>query len=106
MSQFKSQLNVKEIREFFNPTGSFSRKYKTAADLLTTLRRNDFQICKVATYSHHVTIKLGCGAVLSVYTASGKVMAQGKLKGCGSQEAMQMLGQLLPKNTTWMLQME
>ena len=106
MSQVKCQLNVKENRELFDPQGSFARTYKTAAALLQSLRMNEFHICKVTPETHHVTIKLGCGATLSVYTASGKVMAQGKLTGCGSQEAMQMLREMLPENTIWQLHME
>ncbi len=102
MSRFQSQLNAKELREFFDPQGTFAKKHVAGAELLRCLKEADFHICEVKDAGHHIWIRLGCGAILLTYL-SGKVLVQGRLLGQEGRESKRLLDRLLPADTIWQL---
>ena len=105
MSKFKSELNAKEKRELFDPAGSIAIKHPAGIRMLVSLKIADFHICEVIPHEHHLAIRLGCGAVLSVYR-SGKVMIQGRLHGSGAGETKEMLVKILPAQTIWQIRLD
>lgn len=105
MSRIKSALNAQEKRELFDPQGSLANNHPAGAKLLRDLTEADFHVCEVVNQAHHCLIRLGCGAILSIYK-SGKVMVQGRLHGTGSGESKEMLEKLLPHNTIWQVRLD
>ena len=104
MSRFKAALNAKEKRELFDPQGTFANNHPGGFKWLYALMEAQFHISEVVRHEHHCSIRLGCGAVLSVYK-KGKVMVQGRLHGLGSTESKEMLEELLPRNTIWQVRL-
>jgi hypothetical protein len=105
MSRIRSELNAEELKYFYEIEGAFARRHPQGHQMLETMRREDFHVCQVVEHDYHALIRLGCGAILSVYR-SGKVLVQGRAYGCGADEAVSLLRELLPRSTVWQLRVE
>lgn len=102
MSRIRSELNAQELRYFFAPRGAFARRHRHARQILATLRVEDFHVCEVVEHPGHAWIRLGCGAILTVYQ-NCTVLVQGRAYGCGADEAVALLREVLPASTVWQL---
>ena len=71
-------------------------------NIVAALVAEDFYIATKKEIPYGLQIKLGCGAVVNVYS-SGKVMVQGKLIPACAEESMPLLVKALPPLTMWML---
>ncbi len=100
MSRFRSELNISEIREFFEPSSDFSRRHPLARQMLGELGQFNFHICEVTEHNHHTWIRLGCGAILSVYQ-SGKVLVQGRVQDADSETMLKEI--LHGRSVAWQL---
>lgn len=101
MTQIQIHLNAKEVRELFDPEGQFAERHTRAFNLLNTLREHEFHIFQVKAQESLTTIRLCCGAILTVYEASGKILVQGKFEATYAQESYQMLRRILPAPVVW-----
>lgn len=100
MSRFQSHLNAQQKKQFLSPQGKSSARTSKASRVLSVLSHHDFQICQIVERKTHMWIRLGCGAIVSVYV-TGTVLVQGRIYGCGAAEAEQMLRQVLPAPLVW-----
>lgn len=100
MSRFQSNLDVQQRRSFLSRGSKFPARTKTAGLLLSALGKHDFHICEVVEHEHHIWIRLGCGAIISIY-ATGTVLVQGRIHGSGAGEAEKLLRKVLPGRVVW-----
>lgn len=71
-----------------------------AMDIEVKLQQLNFHIKSVRQIAFAQQIKLGCGAVVTIYDC-GKVLTQGKLISSCRDESMALLKQALPPDTIW-----
>lgn len=64
------------------------------------LLENSFYIDSVNEIDFGQRVRLGCGAVISIYD-KGTVLVQGKLHPQCRDESMSLLKQMLPPDTRW-----
>ena len=101
MSRFQTHLNVHQQKKFLSPpTRIPDTRTELAGHVLSALGTHDFHICEIVEHRNHLWIRLGCGAIISVY-ATGTVLVQGRIYGCGAAEAAELLRQMLPGRLVW-----
>lgn len=73
-----------------------------AEQIETSLTESDFFIDSIKKIEYGQQLRLGCGAVISVYDR-GTVLVQGKLHPQCREESLAKLRQALPPDTRWQL---
>lgn len=100
MSRFQSELNAQQKEQYLSPQKEASPPASKSGHVLSLLDKNDFHICDIVESDMDVRIRLGCGAVITVYT-TGTVLVQGQIYGYGSAEAEKILREILPTPFVW-----
>jgi hypothetical protein len=100
MSRFQTHLNEHQRKKYLSPKSKFPARTPTAGQVLSVLGKHDFHICEIVEHKHHIWIRLGCGATISVYTTD-TILVQGRIYGCGAAEAGATLRQILPGRLVW-----
>jgi hypothetical protein len=69
--------------------------------LVAVLLQDGIDVTDVAPREHDLMVRLGCGAVIFVYSRTGKTMVQGRVCGKSGRYVLFRLRRLLPTATIW-----
>lgn len=100
MSRFQSHFNATKEKQPQSPPRQFRGRTEQAGHVLSVLGKHGFHINELVERHIQIRIHLSCGAIVSVY-ATGTVLVQGRIHGCGARKAADTLRAMLPEPLVW-----
>lgn len=100
MSRFLSPFKTTKEKQSQSPPRQFRARTEQAGQVLSVLGEHGFRINELIERHIQTRIHLSCGAIVSVY-ATGTVLVQGRIHGCGARKAADTLRATLAEPLVW-----